>query len=243
MDPRALVLDKTAERLAGSVTGDISTRAVCEAAGITQPVLFRLFGDKDALLAATVDAVWDRYLAMKRAATPSPDPIADLKAGWDAHVAFAVANPHAYRLLFGGALATRPAALAQATDLLRSVVERIATAGHLAVPVDDAVRVVVAANTGHALAILRGDAAFAATVTAAVRDATIRGIVTEESAMEASAPGDHSDGIKPAATAATTLLAHLAGPVPISAAESALFAEWLERMQHASPTQQETPHD
>lgn len=239
MDSRVLVLDKTAELLAHSVTGDVSTRAVCEAAGITQPVLYRLFGDKDALLAATVDAVWDRYLAMKRAATSSADPIADLKAGWDAHMAFAVANPHAYRLLFGGALTTRPAALAQATDLLRAVVERIAAAGHLAVPVDDAVRVVMAANTGHALAVLRGDAA----VTAAVRDATIRGIVTQGSAMEASATGDHSDGIKPAATAATTLLAHLAGPVPFSAAESALLTEWLQRMQHASPTQQETPHD
>src|ERR1700744_4972475 len=108
MDTRSLIIDAAADLLAGSLTGAISTRAVCEAAGVQQPVLYRIFGDKDGLLAATVDHVWDGYLATKRAAPKSDDPLADLRAGWDSHVAFALAHPNAYKLLYAPALRATP---------------------------------------------------------------------------------------------------------------------------------------
>jgi AcrR family transcriptional regulator len=62
MNTRSLIIEATADLLAQSPNGDVSTRAVCEAAGVQQPVLYRLFGDKDGLLSATVDYVWDQYL-------------------------------------------------------------------------------------------------------------------------------------------------------------------------------------
>ena len=53
-----MIIEAAADLLAQSPSGDISTRAVCEAAGVQQPALYRLFGDKEGLLAATVDHVW-----------------------------------------------------------------------------------------------------------------------------------------------------------------------------------------
>ena len=100
MTTKAVILQKAAELLAASPNGDIATRAVCEAAGVTQPVLYRLFGDKDGLLAAVADAAWEAYLSDKRAAEASADPLEDLRHGWDQHMAFALAHPHAYRLVF-----------------------------------------------------------------------------------------------------------------------------------------------
>ncbi|XGU18101.1 TetR/AcrR family transcriptional regulator [Rhodococcus sp. 3Y1] len=64
-----------------------------------RPALYRQFGDKDGLLAAVVEAGFFEYLEGKRAATPSDDPVADLRAGWDAHTAFALAHPAHYRLM------------------------------------------------------------------------------------------------------------------------------------------------
>ena len=70
---------KAAESLLqASPDRDISTRAVCDAVGVGAPVLYRLFGDKNGLLAAVVDYVFDRYLARKRAIPLSDDPVDDL---------------------------------------------------------------------------------------------------------------------------------------------------------------------
>ncbi|WP_158718729.1 helix-turn-helix domain-containing protein, partial [Streptomyces griseus] len=52
MDTETRILEAAAELLAGSPVGDVSIRAVCEAARVGAPTLYRLFGDKDALLAA-----------------------------------------------------------------------------------------------------------------------------------------------------------------------------------------------
>ena len=98
MDIRSTIIMAAARLLAESETGDISTRAVCEAAGIQQPVLYRHFGDKDALLAAVVDYAFDQYLDTKRRAIKSDDPVDDLRSGWDSHTEFAMAFPSFYRL-------------------------------------------------------------------------------------------------------------------------------------------------
>ncbi len=80
---------------------DISTwAAVCEAAGVGAPALYRQFGDKEDLLAAVVDFGFEQCLASKRAAVPSDDPVQDLRDGWHNHVEFALENPNHYRLLY-----------------------------------------------------------------------------------------------------------------------------------------------
>lgn len=225
MSSRDDILDHAADLLARSSTGEVSTRAVCEAAGVTQPVLYRLFGDKDSLLAAVVDRVWDSYLTMKRAARESPDPLDDLRSGWDGHTAFALANPHAYRLLFGSALTARPEAGREAMDLLRGVLARLAAQGRLRVPLESAAQIVMAANTGVALGVLLHSELFGhAGVSATVRDATLRSIVDDDAPPEDAA-----------AVAATTLRTRLArtpsAPPGFTAGEAGLLDEWLRRIE------------
>jgi AcrR family transcriptional regulator len=216
---RTVILEKAAELLAQSVSGEISTRAVCEAAGVTQPVLYRLFGDKDGLLAAVADRVWGEYLEMKRAAEPSPDPLDDLRAGWDKHTAFALRHPHAYRLVFASSLASRPAAFAEAMGFLQGILNRLAEAGRLRVAPAEAARIVMAANSGVALGlILRPESYPEAMASVATRDAVLGALITD------AAPGD------PLAAAATTLAAHLGSAETFTPAERSLLAEWLHRL-------------
>jgi len=203
--------------MARSASGDVSTRAVCEAAGVTQPVLYRLFGDKDGLLAAVADHVWEQYLSGKRAAEHSSDPLDDLRAGWDNHTAFALSHPHAYRLVFGSALAAEPAALAEAMRLLGSVTQRLAAAGRLRVSPEEAARVVMAANSGVALGMILRPGEFARTASDEVREATLRGILVDEAAAD------------PLAVAVTTLRAGLPAAA-FTAAEAGLLDEWLARL-------------
>ena len=217
-----MVLERAAELLAGSPSGDVSTRAVCEAAGVTQPVLYRLFGDKDGLLSAVADFVWEQYLAGKRAAEAGPDPLDDLRAGWDQHTAFALAHPQAYRLVFGSALAARPVAIAEAMRLLGAVTTRLASAGRLCVSAEEAARIVMAANTGVALGMILRPEEVDAASSAEVREATIRGILAGPAEAD------------PVAVAVTTLRSRLragtgeAGDA-FTTAEAALLDEWLAR--------------
>ena len=92
--------------------GDVATRAVCEAAGVTQPVLYRLFGDKRGLLDALAETGLQRYAARKAELEASDDPSADLRRGWDDHLAFAREHAALYRLMF----APRPWASSAARD-------------------------------------------------------------------------------------------------------------------------------
>lgn len=215
-----------ARLLAESPSGDVSTRAVCEAAGVTQPVLYRLFGDKDALLAAIADLVWEDYLGTKRAAEQSDDPVEDLRRGWDAHTAFAVDNPHAYRLVFGSDLTTRPAAIAEAMALLTAVLQRVAARGRLRVAAEDAARIVMSANSGLALGlILRPEIYPDPAASVIVRDAVFRSILVDAAAAS---PAEAT------VVAATTLRAALTGTVPLTPAEAGLLDDWLGRFQGSS---------
>jgi AcrR family transcriptional regulator len=70
-----------------------STRAICEAAGVTQPTLYHHFGDKGGLIEAVVTEGFERALAGKKAKErETDDPVDDLRRGWDDHVSFGVAN-------------------------------------------------------------------------------------------------------------------------------------------------------
>lgn len=221
------MLDRAAELLAESPHGDISTRAVCEASGVTQPVLYRLFGDKDGLLAAVVDHVWDQYLAMKRAATPSPDPLADLYAGWDSHLRFALDHPHAYRLLFGAGMRSPGGAADEAMAILRGHLERLAAQGRLRVTPDEAARIVLAANSGVALALLLRPAAYPdRAVSRSMRETVYRSLLTDPPRAEA-----EDDGRFVAATALRAQLVATTTDGVLTAGEATLLDEWLTRIQ------------
>lgn len=220
MATRSAILEKAAELLAASPSGDVSTRAICEAAGITQPVLYRRFGDKDGFLSAVADHVWEQYLETKRSAERSADALDDLRAGWDGHTDFALEHPHAYRLVFCSVLAVRPAAAAEAMRLLGQVTERLAVEGRLSVSPGVAARTIMAANSGVALGMILRPEEFPCGSSEQVRETTLRGIL-------ATAQDDD-----PAAAAVATLLARLRADADgFTAAEAALLGEWLNRIE------------
>src|SRR6266487_3400488 len=64
MTVRTRILEAAAGLLAEST--DASTRAVCDAAGVTAPTLYHYFGDKEGLLTAVVDFGWAAFLQTKR---------------------------------------------------------------------------------------------------------------------------------------------------------------------------------
>ncbi|MGW4205353.1 TetR/AcrR family transcriptional regulator [Streptomyces sp. NPDC004726] len=225
MDTRSSIIEAAAELLARSPSGDVSTRAISEAAGVQQPVLYRLFGDKNGLLNATVDYVWDQYLSTKRAAEESEDPLRDLRAGWDSHTAFALAHPNAYKLMFSSAPGSAPEAAEEAMRILRQVLDRLARQGRLRVAPDAAARMVMSANTGVALALITRPTLYPdMDVSVMVRDAIHRAILLDPAADTAARDARRA--------AATTLLSSMDEftPEPFTPAESALFRQWLAQI-------------
>ncbi|WP_406118684.1 TetR/AcrR family transcriptional regulator [Streptomyces sp. NBC_00989] len=239
MNTRSLIIEAAAELIAQSPSGDVSTRAVCEAAGVQQPVLYRLFGDKDGLLAATVDHVWDQYLETKRAAEKSADPLRDLLAGWDSHVAFALAHPNAYKLMFAPALRSMPEAAREALRILRAVLERLAAQGRMRIAPGIAAQMVMTATTGVALALITRPELYPdAGLSTLVRDAMVQAILLD--------PAADTTAHDARAAAATTLLASLDDltPEPFTPAESALLGQWLTQIPTSTqlPTSRKGPH-
>ena len=221
MDTKTLLIHEATKLLSDSKTGDISTRAVCAAVGVGQPVLYRIFGDKEGLLRAVVDAVWHEYLEAKQSVDETGDPAEDLRKGWDAHTAFALAHPYAYQHMFGTQFGEQPESLEVAMQLLVNIMKRHAQAGRLRVSPESAAQIVMAANSGVALGlILRPGQYPSRTVSDEMREATLRSILTE-------AP--ESDGEVQKA-AVVTLRANLKGSSAFTTAESALFDEWLQRI-------------
>jgi AcrR family transcriptional regulator len=226
MSTRSAIIEAAADLLAHSPSGDISTRAVCEAAGVQQPAIYRLFGDKEGLLAATVDHVWDEYLGMKRLAEHSADPLEDLRSGWDSHTRFAIDHPNAYRLLFGSGAIERAESAAEAMRLLREVLERLAAQGRLRLDPEVAARVVMAANTGVALAlVLRPEMFPDEALSTMLRDIVHGALVTDAAPAPAAAESDRVAAI----TLRSTLPAISGGL--FTEREAGLLDEWLARIQ------------
>ena len=222
MTTRSLIIQRAAELLAASPNGDVSTRAICEAAGVGQPAIYRLFGDKEGLLTAVADCVWGEYLDSKRTAVASADPLQDVHDGWDNHTAFALAHPHAYRLVFATALSSPPDAADEAMSLLQGILEKVAAQGRLRISPAKAARIVMAANSGIALALILRPSQFPdSSLSSVMRDATLDSIVSDTE----TSVGNASE------VAAVTLQAGLTDTTMLTPAESSLLNEWLTRIQ------------
>jgi AcrR family transcriptional regulator len=133
-----------------------TTRAVAAAAGVQAPAIYRLFGDKQGLLAAVVESALRRYLAEKATRRPHADSLQDLRDGWDAHVAFGLANPDLFAIMNSQ---LRPAvwhAMAEeGTAFLRQRIQRLASDGRLRVAEDHAVGLMRAMGIGFVLTLLQ----------------------------------------------------------------------------------------
>ena len=96
------LLDAAADLLAehGSVDG-VSLRAVASAAGVSPMAVYNHFEDKTALMTAAVDHCWSEFsAALGEAYLAAEDPSARLRDAGSAYVAFALAQPGKYAVLF-----------------------------------------------------------------------------------------------------------------------------------------------
>lgn len=200
----------------------VSTRAVSVAAGVQAPTLYRLFGNKQGLLDAVAAHGLTTYLNSKTDRTPSADPVDDLRAGWDLHVGFGVANPALYTLMYGEPRPdASPPAAAAAAAVLALHIRRIAQAGRLRVSEDHAAHLVHAAGCGTTLTLIampadRRDSALSHTA----REAVIATITTDAAAPAEPGP----------VAAAVTLRAVLPQTTTLTVHERGLLSEWLDRI-------------
>lgn len=148
-DTRERLLAAAANLIAAAPGEDFSLRAVCDAVGVKMPTLYHFFGSKQGLIDAVVDRGFDLYLGEKASVESSGDPIQDIRAGWDAHVAFGLTNPGFYTLMYGKVRpGYSPAAQSRPSEMLRSLTTRAAAHGRLIVPPEQAAAHVLVANIG-----------------------------------------------------------------------------------------------
>jgi len=236
VDTRTRVLEAASTLLQASTDRDISTRAVSEAVGIGTPMLYRLFGDKNGLLAAVVDHAFDGYLTEKRDQPPSADPADDLYLAWDAHIEFAMANPTVYRIAYGPALDYVPVGVERARELLLLRFVRCAEAGQLTTTPDNAAQAMMAAAAGVCLCLLSQPAGFDdPELSRRVRDAVLAGLLMKKAASKSTAGRLETVALQLAALVRSS-------STPLTGAESGLLLQWLGTIGTAAiPTGPQLP--
>ncbi|MBL7260183.1 TetR-like C-terminal domain-containing protein [Paractinoplanes lichenicola] len=158
------------------------------------------------------------------------DPVADLYAGWDDHMAFAAENPALYRLMF----APRPQPAARAyqriLDLLEATLLRCAAAGALATTPRAAARLILPANIGVCLARIAQPTLFDdPALSHAARDAVFTVV------LAAPAAPSGPDPVRGAARQLRSQLA-LTGTSHLEPVEVDLLDRWLERLDQPAPS-------
>lgn len=223
---RGAIVEVAAQLMREHGSGAVTTRGVADAAGVQAPTIYRLFGDKDGLLDAVAEHVLATYVASgsdvaEAEGAADADPLAGLRAGWDTHVGFGLANPAVFGLLNDP---DRPSpAAAAGSALLRSRVHRVALTGRLRVSEARAVSMLHACGTGTVLTLLalppsERDPGLAD----AVYEALERTILSDGGSS--AAEGD--DVLR----AAVALRAAATGQTALTPAERALLSEWLDRI-------------
>ena len=221
---RTAMLDAAEQQLVSSPEYEIATRPVCEAVGVTQPVLYRLFGDKRGLLDALADRGLERYSAAKSAQAQTEDPVADLEAGWDEHMRFAADNPALYQLMFAPRPWARSVARARILDLLEATLVRCSAAGAVRVEPHVAAQLILSANVGLALNLIAAPDLFQdQALSHQMRAGVFSHVLNKPPAR------------RKAATVKTTALQlrsqlHMSGTDSLNTAETALLTQWLERL-------------
>ncbi|MGI5128887.1 TetR/AcrR family transcriptional regulator [Pseudonocardia sp. CA-107938] len=218
---RAGIVDAAATLLREQGVHAVTTRAVAAAAGVQAPAIYRLFGDKDGLVDAVAEQVMAAYVAGKPPA--EGDPVADLRTGWHAHVAFGVANPELFALLSEPGRAQRSPATAAGAEVLRGRIRRAAAAGRLRVDEERAFGMLHASGVGTVLAITGAPAD--------ARDPALADAMwdTVAAAVFTDAPASPADDLVALLTTVATVVPSLPA---LTAAERAMLGEWINRALH-----------
>lgn len=201
--------------------GPVSTRAICERAGVQAPTLYHHFGSKQGLLDAVVNYAFEQYV---QAPAPGGDPIARIRAGWDRHVEYGLENPQFYVLLYGQIEPGVPCNLTSSAEaMLLELFTPLARDGRLRVEAAEAARQFAAANSGVTLSLIaQPEDARDLAMSAQVRDAVLAGLLAERPAEDSST-----------SALAVALSTALADDVDqLTTTERQLMREWLHRLSN-----------
>jgi AcrR family transcriptional regulator len=204
----------------------VSTRAVCERAGVEAPTLYHHFGSKQGLIDAVIQHGFNQFVEPEPSQESALDPIEAMRHGWDRHVRFGLEHPGFYALLYGNVERGQPCAitspaLARLTDLLTVA----AKAGRLRVAPADAAAQLLAANVGVTLSLIaQPEDATDLSLSDRVREAALAGVFAASQGAHRTLPNDAR------ASAAVALSATLDDGDLLTAGERALLRELLQRL-------------
>jgi AcrR family transcriptional regulator len=221
-DVRSRIIEAAADLIAKGGRDAATTRSVALAAGVQAPTIYRLFGDKSGLLDAVAEHGLAQYVRGKALREPHPDPVQDLRDGWDLHIEFGLAHPGLFAIMAGDpqSPALSPAAAA-GIDVLRRRVRNIALAGRLRVSETRAVALVHAIGVGTILTLLgQPEERRDLDLSDVARETAIAAIVSEGSPVGGAGPS----------VAATMLQASLDQTSVLSDGERHLMRELLVRI-------------
>ncbi|PZF15577.1 TetR family transcriptional regulator [Curtobacterium sp. MCPF17_011] len=235
-DPRTRIVTAAARLLAEDGVAAVTTRSVALAAGVQAPAIYRLFGDKDGLLDAVAEHVLAEFVAAKTEHAAAEiggggDPVADLRDSWRVQVAFGLANPALFRLLYASDRDDDSPAVAAGLEVLRARVHRVAAAGRLRVPEEQAVAMIRAAGAGSMLTMLAGGHGAGPSLPELMLDTVLAAIVTDPPAW---AGGDPDEGASMTLAALQAVRAAAPALPGLTDPERALLQEWLGRATTAS---------
>src|SRR3984893_12418466 len=153
-DARTRIVRAAAKLLATGGRNAVTTRAVSAAAGVQPPTSYRHFGDMQELLGVVARETLAVQVREQASRALTNDPVEDLRRGWDLHVAFGLANPDAFALLYSApSVAAHTSLIREGVAVLQGLVARIAEAGRLRVDVLHATVLIHAAGTGVTLTL------------------------------------------------------------------------------------------
>ncbi len=226
---RERIIRAAMELLASGGREAVTTRAVSAAADVQPPTIYRQFGDMQGLLDAVASRGFSGYIENKITRVRADDPVEDLRAGWDLHIAFGLANPAIYALMYGNPRpGAEPSAVREAAVILHEMVKRVAEAGRLRVSVDRAAAMSHAAGVGVTLTLLATPVNDRdPTLSVSTREAVLAAVT-----MNVAGPtAPEQSGPTRVANRAVALKAVLPEQRDaLSSGEWALLAEWLDRL-------------
>lgn len=218
-DTRTKLLDAAADLIAAAPGEAFALRDVCAKVGVKMPTLYHFFGNKQGLIDAVVERGFELCMSVKASGGSSGDPIQDVRAGWDAHVAFGLANPGFYSLMYGQVRPGYvPSAERRPREALMLLLRAAEKQGRLVVPVEQAAEHILAANIGITLRQI-AEAKAAPVLSTAICDGVIAAITGTVGAK----PFDRAE----ARRAYEYATAH---PDVLGETETRLLGEWLQRL-------------
>ena len=232
-DARTRILRAASELLATGGRDAVTTRAVSAAAGVQPPTIYRHFGDMQGLFEAVARDTLATYAREKASRPLTNDPVDDLRRAWDLHIAFSLAHPDVFALLYSApsVAAFRPV-INEGVALLQALVARVAEAGRLRVDVAHATDLIHAAGTGITITLAatppeERDPRLAETM----REALLGAITVPDSAEAPDeAPGEAPAAERVAVHAVALRALLTEAPSVFSPAEQQLLNDWLDRL-------------